>query len=552
MEVPEFAELGAGNLPVSLGKYVPFARIGDGGMADVFLAVARGPMGFQKLTVLKKLRSPDDAHVQMFLDEARLSARLNHPNIVQTHDVGDEQGGLFIAMDYLEGLPLHTLRTRIARAQGELPAALSAYIVAQALKGLHYAHELTDYDGVPLGIVHRDISPHNLFATYNGEVKLLDFGIAKALGNSSQTQTGVLKGKLKYMSPEQAACEEVDRRSDLFAIGIVLWEMLAGRRLFEGETVRVINSVLNNDAPLLSSIKKDIDPELERIVAKALQRSRDARYQTAEQMRLELEAFLRKQPEDVSDAALARLMNDNFGATRDAVRQSIRAFLGKLPKNSADSERGAGGRLIENLPSISSSAGDVPPAEGGISNERTPTVPQFAGRSRVRRWAPVAFTIAVFAILGLVALRGKQHAPSTVPAVLVQPARVHVDSNPNGALIQRNGTTLGVTPAELTLDEGTHTLNVLRDGYAPQTLRVEARPGTVSRQTLSLEPVPAATAAAQPSMDPAVLSEPAARARARTAPQVRPRPQPLPSAAPLASQKPKSKFRVLVDENEGP
>src|SRR5262249_14708838 len=154
--------------------------------------------------------------------EARLSARLNHPNIVQTYDVGDRNGQFYIAMEYLEGQPLQSLLDRILKGKVQLSEALAAFIVVQALKGLHYAHELGDYDGTPLGIVHRDVSPHNLFATYDGHVKLLDFGIAKALVNVSRTQTGVLKGKIRYMAPEQLAEAPLDQRCDIFAIGIVL------------------------------------------------------------------------------------------------------------------------------------------------------------------------------------------------------------------------------------------------------------------------------------------------------------------------------------------
>src|SRR4051812_41040487 len=168
------------NAPAAMGKYDPVARIGHGGMADVFLAVARGPQGFNKLSVVKRLRNPDDSsHVEMFLDEARLSARLSHPNIVNTYEVGESRGKFYIAMEYLEGQPLHGLLAWLSSRGEGLNETLAAWIAVQALRGLHYAHELADYDGTPLSVVHRDVSPHNLFLTYGGEVKLLDFGIAK-------------------------------------------------------------------------------------------------------------------------------------------------------------------------------------------------------------------------------------------------------------------------------------------------------------------------------------------------------------------------------------
>jgi serine/threonine protein kinase len=171
--------------PAALGKYSPFARLGHGGMADVFLAVARGPVGFNKLAVVKRLHRSED--LQMFLDEARLSARLSHPNIVNTYEVGEASGQYFIAMEYLEGQPLQAILTDWSARGVKIEETVAAFAAMQALRGLHYAHELADYDGTPLHVVHRDVSPQNLFITYQGEVKLLDFGIAKAALNSTQT-----------------------------------------------------------------------------------------------------------------------------------------------------------------------------------------------------------------------------------------------------------------------------------------------------------------------------------------------------------------------------
>ena len=218
----------------------------------------------------------------MFLDEARLSARLSHPNIVQTHEVGDSQGRFFMAMEYLEGQSLQALLAwlggRGSRATAAPLEALSetmaAFIAAQVARGLHYAHELTDYDGTALGVVHRDVSPHNIFLTYRGEVKLIDFGIAKASAvNVTHTETGVLKGKIRYMAPEQVTERDVDRRVDVFALGIVLWEMLARRRLFEGDSISVLNKIGRDDAPSIRAFRPNIHSELDGIVAKALKRA---------------------------------------------------------------------------------------------------------------------------------------------------------------------------------------------------------------------------------------------------------------------------------------
>jgi len=206
------------------GRYQLLGSLGQGGMADVYLAVARGPLGFSKLVVLKRLRAnadDDGRAVQMFLDEARIAARLRHPNIVDTYDVGQEVDSHFIAMEYLDGQPFNRL-LKMARASGVHPSAW-VYIVCEALHGLHHAHELRDYDGAPLQIVHRDVSPHNIFVTYDAEIKVVDFGVAKATLNLIETEAGYLKGKIGYMAPEQALGGEVDRRADIFSMGVVLW-----------------------------------------------------------------------------------------------------------------------------------------------------------------------------------------------------------------------------------------------------------------------------------------------------------------------------------------
>src|ERR1700722_2161460 len=214
-------------------------------------------MGWSKPAVVKRLKSPgDDAHVRMFLDEARLAARLHHPNIVHTYEVG-ETDGYFIAMEYLEGQSLQALLTRLAAREEGLSEPLVAYIAAQVLKGLHHAHDLCDFDGAPVGVVHRDVSPQNLYLTYGGEVKVLDFGIAKATMNSTHTETGVLKGKVRYMAPEQLGSRGVDRRADVFAFGVVLWELLARRALFQGDAAQVMARLANED---VSSVR-EVRPE---------------------------------------------------------------------------------------------------------------------------------------------------------------------------------------------------------------------------------------------------------------------------------------------------
>src|SRR5262245_23884883 len=216
---------------VIFGDYRLIASLGRGGMAEVFLATRTGMVGFHKLVVVKRLRSDllEEVHAARYrallLDEARLAARLHHPNIVQTFEVGEHHGHPFMAMEYLDGQPLSSVLSKARRAARWVSTELALQIIADALAALAYAHDLADYDGSPLHIVHRDVSPQNIFWTYDGEIKLVDFGVAKFALKSMETEAGVVKGKLTYMAPEQARGAAVDRRADLFVVGILLWEL---------------------------------------------------------------------------------------------------------------------------------------------------------------------------------------------------------------------------------------------------------------------------------------------------------------------------------------
>src|SRR6476659_1558183 len=273
----------------AFGKYQLFASLGRGGMADVFLSVARGQMGFNKLAVIKRLRqalAEEPSFRNMFLDEARLAARLSHPNIVHTYEVGEQNGVYFIAMEYLEGQSLNKVLKEALRRKEGIEPELGARIIADALGGLAYAHALADYDGRPLGIIHRDVSPHNIFVTYDGHTKVVDFGIAKAALSSTETEVGVLKGKVAYMSPEQAMGGRIDQRADLFAMGIVLWELIARQRLMTGDNAaNTLHRLMNEPIPRLSAAVPGIDPNLEMIVMRALEKDPALRWQSGQEMR---------------------------------------------------------------------------------------------------------------------------------------------------------------------------------------------------------------------------------------------------------------------------
>jgi serine/threonine-protein kinase len=280
-----------------LGKYRLIAKLARGGMGVVHLALLRGPAGFNKLLVVKELRQElagNEALVTSFMDEARLAARLNHPNIVQTIEVGTDGGRHYMAMEYLEGPSLQRLLHRANRQGSPLPLDLQLGLQLDVLASLDYAHGLTDFGGAPLGIVHRDVSPQNVLATYEGQIKLLDFGIAKSFDAPEETRAGVLKGKTRYMAPEQAvSCGRVDRRADLFSVGVMLWEAIAGHRLWEGfQDADVLRCLLAQVIPSIRDARPDVDPALAAIVERAMWVDPDGRYPTALEMRDDLEQYM--------------------------------------------------------------------------------------------------------------------------------------------------------------------------------------------------------------------------------------------------------------------
>lgn len=355
----ELAARTEGTLATTFGKYEVVANLGRGGMADVFLAFARGQMGDSKLAVIKRLRQTfaDEPNFRtMFLDEARLASRLSHPNIVYTYEVGEEQGAQFIAMEYLEGQPLNALLKEIVLRDVEFEPEVAVRIIADALSGLAYAHTLCDYDGRPLGIVHRDVSPHNIFVTYDGYTKLVDFGIAKAALSSTETEVGVLKGKIAYMSPEQVVGGPIDQRADLFAMGIVLWELLARRRLMSGENAaNTLHKLMNEPIASLSSVMPDIDPTLEAVVARALEKTVEARFQSAVEMRDALEDWLRTRGRLVRQDEIGQRMVSLFGGVREEVRQHVQKYILDIASDSGVLRAGArlGEAAVSSNPLIS-------------------------------------------------------------------------------------------------------------------------------------------------------------------------------------------------------
>jgi eukaryotic-like serine/threonine-protein kinase len=339
--------------------------IATGGMAEIYLARHAGFGGLSRHVVVKRMLPqlavrPD--FVQMFLDEARLAANLNHPNIVQVFNLGEVDDSYFIAMEFVEGPHLGSLFAHSLRLRRPLPVEQCAYIVARAADGLHYAHEHSDpLTGTPLHIVHRDISPQNILISRQGDVKVTDFGVAKASTQQTKTRTGIIKGKVAYMSPEQCLGETVDRRSDVFALGIVLYELLTRRRLFRDKSdLLVMQKITGEDVKPASSQNKELDAEIDAICQRALARDREERFSTSSELAEALDAWLTTRGAGDSRARLQHWVEEN--ALDLLLGESAATSLATAAVRPTDP-----GEATSATPSLSSGDTVLTPAKGSLS-----------------------------------------------------------------------------------------------------------------------------------------------------------------------------------------
>jgi eukaryotic-like serine/threonine-protein kinase len=315
-------------LVVDLGRYRLVAELARGGMGIIHLAETRGPGGFEKLVVVKELKrelAEDPVYTAMFLDEARLAARLSHRHIVQTNEVGCEGGRYFMALELLEGGSLHQIRTKLGLRA--LPTNMGLRIFAAVLDALDHAHGLTDDDGYPLGIVHRDVSPQNVFLTFDGDVKLIDFGVAKITdrrGQAAVTRVGIVKGSVPYMSPDHVDGTTIDRRADVFAVGVMLREMLAGERLWgDVDDLTMLRRLIARDLPAFPA-SPQIPAALRAIVLRAMAPHRKDRYPTAAAMRDALATYLADVDPRGSLGDLGTWLGQTLKEERAAFREIVR------------------------------------------------------------------------------------------------------------------------------------------------------------------------------------------------------------------------------------
>jgi eukaryotic-like serine/threonine-protein kinase len=350
-----------------LGRYRVVSELGRGGMASVHLGRLDGPGGFQKWVAIKRIHAhlvENDQFVDMFLDEARMAAGISHTNVAHVFDLGKDDDTYWLVMEYLHGEPLREIMRRHEDRRSALPTAIAARICADAADGLHAAHELRGKDGQLLGLVHRDINPHNLFVTYDGCTKLVDFGIAKATGRLASTDAGQLKGKIAYMAPEQVQNQELNRTTDIYALGIVLWELTTNQRLFRGDSdLDTLVKVQAGDIPRPSLVLPGYDRELERIVMTALAPRKEDRFQTARERARALRAFYSRNGALLDQEDVAAYLRSAFGeriARRDAHltwASEVTSFIDVVPAGAE-------------LPGRRSSAPPLRPSTGGYAAAR--------------------------------------------------------------------------------------------------------------------------------------------------------------------------------------
>jgi serine/threonine protein kinase len=480
-----------------LAKHRVLVELGQGGMSNVYLAVASGPGDFHKLVVLKVLRADlarEEAFRTMALSEAKIAARLNHPNVVQTYEVLNEGERPVIVMEYLEGQSLSNVLSRIQTDSFSL--AMRLRVLADALGGLHHAHELCDYDGSSFELVHRDFTPQNIFVGYDGHVKVLDFGIAKTTAvPDDDSRTGTLKGKVRYMSPEQIiGAPRPDRRADIYAAGIILWELIARASPFKDDAeIAIINKVINGELPSLRHEAPEAPEDLVQICEKATQFDRDARFATAAEMQAAIERALEGLTTRGASRDIGRLVSEAFAETRAATKQIIEEQLAKKPRH-------GGPRAFREVPLLLLGPGAVPATV--LTNRRRSGALWIAG-------AAGGIGVAVLAFAALVNSRPKPRDPASPPAassaIGTSPAPLPVPSTtepkptvvqirvraiPESATLYFDDQRLESNPATVSrgADGTTHSVRADAKGYLPRTLPIVVDKGADLVLTLDRAP----------------------------------------------------------------
>ena len=473
-------------------KYRLTQKIGSGGMAEVFRATGEGPEGFERAFVVKRILpglSDAPEFVRMFVDEAKISARLLHPNIVQVFEFAYQDGGYYIVMEPVDGVDMSCLLRKLERRGAVAPAAFAAEVGRQACRGLGFAHGLASPDGKPYGIVHRDVTPPNIMVSWNGAVKILDFGIARAVQElrTSQTDAGIVKGKMSYVAPELLQGQPADARSDLFSLGVVLHELVCGRRLFVGETdLETLKLVSEMPVPRPSSRNPEVKPAFDEVILRALARDPAKRYQSADEMSQDLERLvLRKRYAASSFVKQVRAL----------VPQTESGVEAGLSVEVVFGQRDSSAVVAAETPRLA-----PPPPPAAVPAAAPGLVQALMGALRGARasWLPSLLPTAATLVLMVIVLR-HGGPPSRVPSAYPPPAlapipvaatcttpalpptvQISIDSRPQGALVTLAGTPterarpLGETPGAFRVPRGEApmTLVVTKRGFASLSFKV--------------------------------------------------------------------------------
>ncbi|MBE4748454.1 protein kinase [Corallococcus sp. ZKHCc1 1396] len=459
------------------GKYELQERLGAGGMAVVHRARFTLAPGVSRAVVIKRVRDPyaqDPAFVEMFLNEARISMGLSHGNIVQVFDFGQEEGEYFLAMEWVDGQPLsHLLKRSRLKGLAHLPAPLAVGLVVEVCKGLHHAHTRRDEEGRPLGLVHRDVSPDNVLVSYEGEVKLADFGIAKAqLSGRPETQVGVVRGKYLYFSPEQTRAEPLDARSDVYTAGVVLFELLTGRRPVEGDAHAVMDRIARGLLTPAHQYVPELDPALASLMSRALALRRDDRFTSAEDFQRALSEWLANRAPLFPSSTLRHLMGWLFEEELKLAGQEPRipaSFLRQVGIWTGED----GPRGPEEPASASSVHRALESTEQVETEAVAPVAPVASAEPGPRGSVPVWVWGALVAVAVVAWGVWRVAAPeSLVPAV----HKLQVVTTPPGAEVRWDGLPAGMSPTVLEVPSGpaSHRLELLFVGYQPWTTTVSA------------------------------------------------------------------------------
>lgn len=517
--------------PTSVTTYTRLLQLGSGGMADVHLALARRQSEFQRLVVLKTIRPESTKNPNMrvsLTEEARLSARLNHPNVVQVTEIVELDSGLMLVMEYLDGLCLGDAY-QAAGPAFTLPLRMRA--ICEVLAGLHYAHEVKDYDGRPLSLVHRDVSPQNIFLTYDGRVKLLDFGIAKASGSTDATRTGIVKGRIAYMAPEQLRGEPLDRRADVFSMGCVLYEAIADRRIWKGVTHGEIAAILKRGTLPPLDPNLPIDQPLRDIVSKATAPSREDRYATANDMRIALEQYLEQRSGSVQ--VFARDVGDMLSTACEEQRERRREEIAeavqlieqrrsaaptplvppspgqelpefpkdpRTPEDLIESSVRSGKWPIDAQPPSSSFPGSVSATglrfKEGSRSDITQTSPTQNPKTRLLYWLAAALVLGGVALVFFDRFPGGRDTAESRATL----TNLTLDPDPSSATVFLDGQKIGKGLVVHPVERGSqHTVRVVAEGFEPVEKTVEGRANT--HLHLRLRPLDGSEAEQEPAVE---------------------------------------------------